>query len=69
MDIEDFLFYMIYLPFAGAVVVYIVTGGEFGLRTMIESAFLPWWLTLAKVTLLLAIVFIALAKLDLTEYI
>lgn len=43
-SIREVLFLLIYIPFALAAVVYLITGGAVGGESMVEAAFLPWWL-------------------------
>lgn len=62
------LFIVIYVPFAVAAIVYIITGGSFGAEAMVEAAFLPWWLPLVATPLLLLLVLVGLAKFGLDDY-
>ncbi|SFT04727.1 hypothetical protein [Halostagnicola kamekurae] len=66
---DDLLFYLIYIPFAIAAIVYIITGGAVGAEVMLEAAVLPWWLPFVESPPLLVLLFIALGKLGLEEYI
>ncbi|WP_207588513.1 hypothetical protein [Halomontanus rarus] len=66
--VEDLLFIIIYIPFALAAVIYIISGGAVGEEAMITAAVLPWWLPLVAVPPLLVLVFIGLSRLRLDEY-
>ena len=47
---------------------YVITLGQYGEEAMIGAAFLPWWLPLVAVPVLLFGLFAGLGPLDLDEF-
>jgi len=62
------LFYIIYIPFAAAVGLYVISGGAVGAEAMVKFAFISWWVPLTAVPVAFVLVVLALGRVELEEW-
>ena len=65
--IDTSLFYIVYIPFAVAGVLYVLSGGAVGAEAMVKAAFVSWWVPLTAVPVVFILVVFALGRLGLEE--
>ena len=72
MNPRDFadtsLFYIVYIPFAVAAGLYVLSRGAVGAEAMVKAAFAPWWVPLTAVPVVFILVVLVLGRLGLEEW-